>query len=115
MHDKQHWVDEILTGAREDLQAMVMETREALHDVVPIGMRLLSKKEQLTQFEGMTPEDHQRLSEEQGTEEYARYAQAQVENARQTYGDEYAAELLNALTLMQAGYMNPQVPQPEMM
>ena len=113
MPARSHWVDEILAGAREDLREMAAETRDALHDVVPIGMRVLSKKEQLSQFEGMVPEDHQRLAEEQGPEEYARYAQAQVENARQTYGDEYAAELLNALTLMQAGYANS--PQPEMM
>jgi hypothetical protein len=109
--DKQHWIDELVGYAREGLHALVDEERSALQGVVPVGMRVLSKKEQLQKFEGMTPEQHQQIIQEQGEEEYTRYAQAQIENARQLFGDEYAARLLNDLTFMQAGYMNP--PQTE--
>ena len=108
---EQHWVDQILNDARAELQKMIAMEREVLTSETPIGMRRLTKQEQMERFLRMSPEEHEQMRQER--EDYPAYVEAQVEAVREKYGDEYASSLLDTL-MPQAGmgYMNP--PQSEM-
>ena len=98
---KQHWVDEIVEDARSGVKELVSLSQSALARDLPIGKRLLSKREQLQQFERLSPEDHEMIKQERGNESYNAYVESQLKNARQIFGEEYAAMLTTSL--MQQG------------
>lgn len=106
---EQHWVDQILNDARAELQKMIAMEREVLTSETPIGMRRLTKQEQMERFLRMSPEEHEQMRQER--EDYPAYVETQVEAVREKYGDEYADSLLDTLMPQGGtGYM----PQSEM-
>ena len=88
---KTHWIDGIVEDTRSALRALIDDERGALSDKVPVGKRLLTKREQLERFMRLTPQDHQALIDQYGPEEYDKFTEAQMKNARDLLGEDYAS------------------------